>query len=388
MTTIYLIRHAEAEGNLYRRIHGQYDSLVTRRGYKQIGALKKRFADVSIDAVYSSDLTRTRLTAAAIYKNHGLDAAFTPALREVNMGVWEDTPWGEVERFEPDKLDAFNNDPTRWRVDGAESFLDLRQRMTREIEKIAACHNGQTVAVFSHGSAIRAFASGVMNVSPQEIRRVPHCDNTAVARLVADGDTMTFDYYGDNSHLPEEYSTFAHQKWWRENTTFDSTNIRFVPFDLSGNVPLYLEYRAEACDAERPCDAMAGFWLENARRHAQEHSRAVSLALIGDTPVGAIELATKEGALDNVGVIEFFYMTGSHRKTGIAVQLLGQAVSVYRTLGRERLRVAVSAHNERAYWFCAKYGFEKVREEDGPNGRHDILEMNIALGGKNLYDII
>ena len=29
MTTIYLIRHAEAEGNLYRRIHGWYDSLIT-----------------------------------------------------------------------------------------------------------------------------------------------------------------------------------------------------------------------------------------------------------------------------------------------------------------------------------------------------------------------
>ena len=25
MTQIYLVRHAEAEGNLYRRIHGHYD---------------------------------------------------------------------------------------------------------------------------------------------------------------------------------------------------------------------------------------------------------------------------------------------------------------------------------------------------------------------------
>ena len=33
MTTIYLIRHAEAEGNLYRRIHGWYDSLITENGY-------------------------------------------------------------------------------------------------------------------------------------------------------------------------------------------------------------------------------------------------------------------------------------------------------------------------------------------------------------------
>ena len=30
MTTIYLIRHAEAEGNLYRRAHGWYNSTITR----------------------------------------------------------------------------------------------------------------------------------------------------------------------------------------------------------------------------------------------------------------------------------------------------------------------------------------------------------------------
>ena len=42
MTTIYLVRHAEAEGNAYRRIHGQYDSLITPNGLRQIEALAKR----------------------------------------------------------------------------------------------------------------------------------------------------------------------------------------------------------------------------------------------------------------------------------------------------------------------------------------------------------
>ena len=31
MTTIYLIRHAEAEGNRYRRAHGWYNSTITDR---------------------------------------------------------------------------------------------------------------------------------------------------------------------------------------------------------------------------------------------------------------------------------------------------------------------------------------------------------------------
>ena len=86
MTTVYLIRHAEAEGNLYRRVHGWYDSLITENGYRQIAALRGRFADVPIDAVYSSDLFRTRTTAKAIYKPKGLTLTTRKSLREVSMG--------------------------------------------------------------------------------------------------------------------------------------------------------------------------------------------------------------------------------------------------------------------------------------------------------------
>ena len=90
MTRIYIIRHAEAEGNLYRRIHGQYNSLVTPLGYRQIEALEKRFQDIHLDAVYSSDLFRTQTTAKALYLPKGLPLQLEPGLREISMGDWED----------------------------------------------------------------------------------------------------------------------------------------------------------------------------------------------------------------------------------------------------------------------------------------------------------
>ena len=44
MTKIYLIRHAEAEGNLYRIAHGQEEGLITDyRGPRQMQALARRF---------------------------------------------------------------------------------------------------------------------------------------------------------------------------------------------------------------------------------------------------------------------------------------------------------------------------------------------------------
>lgn len=86
MTTIYLIRHAEAEGNVFRRIHGQYDSCVTPNGRRQIAALAQRFAGIPVDAVYASDLKRTCLTATAIYRQKGLPLHRDARFREVGLG--------------------------------------------------------------------------------------------------------------------------------------------------------------------------------------------------------------------------------------------------------------------------------------------------------------
>ena len=121
MTTIYLIRHAEAEGNVFRRIHGQYDSCVTPNGRRQIAALAQRFAGIPVDAVYTSDLKRTCLTATAIYRQKGLPLHRDARFREVGLGPWEDTPFGELERRYPAQLHAFFTIPTigMWRARSA-----------------------------------------------------------------------------------------------------------------------------------------------------------------------------------------------------------------------------------------------------------------------------
>ena len=52
---LYLIRHAEAEGNIFRRVHGWYDSSVTPNGLRQIAALQKRFETVQVDEMCIRD---------------------------------------------------------------------------------------------------------------------------------------------------------------------------------------------------------------------------------------------------------------------------------------------------------------------------------------------
>ena len=43
MTEIYVIRHVQAEGNLYRHMQGHWDGDVTAVGVRQRDALAERF---------------------------------------------------------------------------------------------------------------------------------------------------------------------------------------------------------------------------------------------------------------------------------------------------------------------------------------------------------
>ena len=86
--------------------------------------LQKRFADVPIDAVYSSDLFRTMTTARAIYVPKGLPLHTDPQLREINLGDWEDQTWGQVRHFDPAGMAAFNRSDPAWRAPGGESLAE------------------------------------------------------------------------------------------------------------------------------------------------------------------------------------------------------------------------------------------------------------------------
>ena len=129
MTKIYLIRHAEAEGNLYRMAHGHYNGMITNyRGYQQIDALRQRFQDVDIDAVYASDLYRTQITSPAIWLPKALPLHLEPAFREIHMGVWENHTWHELNKAYPQEMYHFNRRVDLWHVEDGETAQDVLDR--------------------------------------------------------------------------------------------------------------------------------------------------------------------------------------------------------------------------------------------------------------------
>ena len=382
MTRIYLIRHAEAEGNLYRRCQGHFDGRITPRGRRQIDALAERFRDQPIDAVYASDLTRTQVTAQAILRTHpGLTLHIDPRLKEIGMGAWENQPWGNMERDTPEMVEYFSTDPERWHVPGGESFQHLGDRMLACVTELARRHEGQTIALVSHGMAIRTLLCRLKGLKSREVSQILHGDNTAVHTLSWDGEKLAVLAFNDNSHLPPELSPFSKQNWWKDNKGSDRHNLSFRPLDPARDKERYLTSYADCWRCAHRDTAgfvPSPYWTTALSRAAACPDAVAVVEMAGDF-AGVMELDTARGAETGLGWISLFYLTPECRGHGLGVQLLGQSVAVYRNLGRSRLCLHGAPDNAPARRFYRHYGFGQTGEDPGATGPLLRLERELEL---------
>ena len=373
MTRIYLIRHAEAEGNLYRRAHGWYDGRVTENGKRQISALSQRFADVPVDAVYASDLRRTQATAQAVAGPKGLEVHIDPGLREIGMGVWEDRTFGDLARHEPEKMRDFYTCAPSWQVEGCETFEQVRCRITPAIFRIARENEGKTVAIFSHGSAIHCFQASLRDKKVFQIRDVPHCGNTGVTCLDIEGMWHDVKFENDVSHLPDEIATLD------KSRPEEICETWFENLDMDHNDVVYYEARKDAWQgihgSFQSFDG-PGFLGEARDAWLLDH-RAVQAVMLEDKIAGVLQLDVGRDAEEKVGYVPFLYLKPEYRCKGIGVQLIGQAVCTYRAMGREKLRLRCAPDNGLAQRFYKRNGFHTVGMAPGARVPLELLEKEI-----------
>lgn len=348
MTTIYLIRHAEAEGNLYRIAQGQHESILTDRGWRQVQALERRFADIRIDAVYSSDLYRTCATASAIYKPRNLSLHRVSALREICVGVWEHQTWGDIYLQWPEQMHHFGNNPAKWYVEGAEDPRAVLKRVLETVRRLAAKHDGQTIALFSHGYAIRLLLAHLQGYSMEEVGKSPTGDNTAVSCLEAEGNDLRVIFRDDNSHLktPE----FLEKERGGKRAIALEGGLYFRPMQASEREELFRELTGED-------------WAED------EAAERTLVAYYGGRPAGLVQFGTETGWISQLCLREDL------RRQRLGVQLIGQAVMHWRPQGAEKLFIALREGHPAEHFF-REYGF-------GPNGMvsegKPVLEKEIGF---------
>lgn len=173
-TEVYLIRHADALPGADEVSIGSYDDqALSELGRRQARALAERLHDAGLAAIYASPIGRAYQTAEAVAEACGLGVRIEPGLREVALG--HIGPSGEVQLSAEEFAAALRQrlreiavvamTSGRWSdIPGSEPSGALRARVCEAVDRLAAAHPGQRLALVSHGGSINAFFAAVLNL--------------------------------------------------------------------------------------------------------------------------------------------------------------------------------------------------------------------------------
>lgn len=217
MTTVYLIRHAQAQGNVDRVFQGHYDGKISPFGYKQLVALGADCRKYNFDCIYSSPLSRAQETAAAVNSSYGYEIKICDGLIEINGGDWEGLPWDSFA-----DRDSVQN--TNWLYNLAafcapngESMAHANERIKNAVLDIVKENEGKTICIVSHGCVLSCFFNFCMGREFKDLTKDTLCDNTAVSKVLFDENLKPMlEFMGNNHHLPEELKSSVRKLWTRK----------------------------------------------------------------------------------------------------------------------------------------------------------------------------
>lgn len=202
-TTLLVIRHGETVWNIEQRYQGHGDSPLTETGRRQVSALGRRMQGLPFDTLISSDLGRTRETAAIIADYTGHAVALDSRLRERNYGVLEGLTVPEIKAAHPAVLDRLNTADPDYIVPQGESHRQHYQRNIAFIEDVLAQKPGAKVAVVAHGGVLESIFRYVAHMSLEQ----PRCfiSPNASLTIITHGS-----FYGSNRWVIETWCDVGH----------------------------------------------------------------------------------------------------------------------------------------------------------------------------------
>ncbi|MEO3946780.1 histidine phosphatase family protein [Gorillibacterium sp. CAU 1737] len=171
MVTFGFIRHGLTDWNAEYRAQGQHDVPLNAEGLRQARLLGARLANESWDYLYTSDLSRARVTAEIAAEAMGMEVTGSdPRLREKSHGRLDGTTVA-------DRIAAWGED---WaKLDhGEESVESILARSMDFLKEKAAEHPDKRILIVSHGAWIARTIEHLLQVED-----IPHIGNTYLCVL-------------------------------------------------------------------------------------------------------------------------------------------------------------------------------------------------------------
>ena len=191
-TKLFIVRHAETEGNVQKRLTGRHDYKITQAGKETIQKLTEKFKFINVDSIYSSPAKRAIKTVQDIANFKNLRIMIDKNLDEMFFGIYDGLTWDDVNKINPAihktqmQINEIRNIPNQ------ESMEQAADRMYKCITDICLRNPKKTVLISSHGVAIEAFLRKITGEKFAVKREEYSQHNTSINELEYNFDSNSF----------------------------------------------------------------------------------------------------------------------------------------------------------------------------------------------------
>lgn len=187
---LLLIRHGQTPHNVMGALDTAYPGAgLTPLGEAQAAAIPDALREHRVSRVYASSRVRTQLTAAPLARRRGLEVVVRDGLEEIAAGDLEMLSDAASVQAYAGCVGEWLHGALDRRMPGGTTGLEFYERYDAALRAIVEDHApDDTVAVVSHGAAIRAYTALATALDPavsMELRIM----NTGMS--VLDGDHAT-----------------------------------------------------------------------------------------------------------------------------------------------------------------------------------------------------
>lgn len=208
MTKLLLIRHGESEANNKGFFAGQYDAPLMPKGFDQAEKTAKYIVEkYTPTKIYASDLKRAYCTALPISKLISTDIITDQGIREIYAGKWQKMSFDDLEKNFSDEYIVWLNDIGNACCSGGESVKELSERVMESLTAIAKESYGETIAVATHATPIRAAQTIIQYGDISYMKNVPWVSNGSVTVLEYNGGWNCISV-SEDEHLGKDKTVF------------------------------------------------------------------------------------------------------------------------------------------------------------------------------------
>ncbi|MFH1638958.1 MAG: alpha-ribazole phosphatase [Chloroflexota bacterium] len=200
MTRLLMVRHGETELNSSIRYWGRSDVKLSAQGLSQAERLRDRMVMENIDAIYSSNLVRARVTAEIIASEHQLKVESCPEIAEINFGDLEGLTFDEIKSSYPEVAKKWMVRSPEFEYPGGESREGFNQRVAGFLPRLENHGAKENLLIVAHSGVLRTLICQILKM-PIDLRWQLRIDLASLSIMETYQSTAILTLLNDVSHL-------------------------------------------------------------------------------------------------------------------------------------------------------------------------------------------